>query len=112
MKFLIGLAVFTLMAVLAWPYLYVWRLDGAVAARDVQALGRLVDIESVRQQVKAEFSRDVNDAVGGDGGQIYRWVKQVLRRFPILPLTPTSTSSGYFQLWRRGLANRQSNAPP
>ena len=55
MKFLIGLAVFTLMAVLAWPYLYVWRLDGAVAARDVQALGRLVDIESVRQQVKAEF---------------------------------------------------------
>ena len=79
MKFLIGLAVFTLMAVLAWPYLYVWRLDGAVAARDVQALGRLVDIESVRQQVKAEFSRDVNDAVGGDGGQIYRWVKQGIK---------------------------------
>ena len=78
MKFLIGLAVFTLMAVLAWPYLYVWRLDGAVAARDVQALGRLVDIESVRQQVKAEFSRDVNDAVGGDGDEVGRRVPAVV----------------------------------
>lgn len=76
MKFLVGLVVFTLIAVLAWPYLYVWRLDGAVAARDTQALGRLVDLESVRQQVKADFARDVNDAVGGDGGQIIRWVKQ------------------------------------
>ena len=76
MKFLVGLVVFTMIAVLAWPYLYVWRLDGAVAARDMQALGRLVDLESVRQQVKADFARDVNDAVGGDGGQIIRWVKQ------------------------------------
>ena len=46
MEFLVGLVVFTLIAVLAWPYLYVWRLDGAVAARDMQALGRLVDLES------------------------------------------------------------------
>ena len=64
------------MAALAWPYVYVYRLDNAVAARDMTALAELVDLEAVRNGVKKSLQKEVDSAVGTEGGRIVRWLKQ------------------------------------
>jgi hypothetical protein len=76
MKYIAGLIIFTSIAGLAWPYLYVWRLDTAVASGNLVALERLVDVDALRTQVKDDFKRDVDRTVGSDGGKVFRWLKQ------------------------------------
>lgn len=79
MKYLAILLLFTALAVFGWPYLYLWRLDGAVAAQDIGALSRLVDLPALRSQVKENFQREVDDTVGHQGGRVTRWLKQGLQ---------------------------------
>tara|TARA_B100000405_G_scaffold264089_1_gene200629 strand:+ start:31 stop:513 length:483 start_codon:yes stop_codon:yes gene_type:complete len=79
MRYIGFLIVFTLIALLAWPYIYVYRLDQALAANDVAAMNRLVDLEAVRAQVKKDFSKEVSNTVGADGGRVMRWLKEGLK---------------------------------
>ena len=60
-----------------WPYLTLRQLDDALAANDHEALTKLVDIDSVRQQVAQSLERDVDSALGGenDEGSILGWLK-------------------------------------
>jgi hypothetical protein len=76
MKWIAALLAFTLSALIAWPYVYLWRLDNAVIDNDLRALEQLVDLRAVRAQVKSDFGREVDGAVGNDGGKVMRWVKQ------------------------------------
>ena len=76
MKWLVSLVIFTLVALLAWPYVYLWRLDNAVTGRDLAALSRLVDLPAVQAQVKADYDKEVASAVGNDGGRVTRWLKE------------------------------------
>ena len=79
MRYIGFLIVFTLLALLAWPYIYVYRLDQALAANDVAAMNRLVDLEAVRARVKKDFSKEVSNTVGVDGGRVMRWLKEGLK---------------------------------
>lgn len=62
-------------AVLAWPYLSLYRLDRALAANDLPALAELVDVESVRGEVKAQVDDRVKRTVGGKSGTVLGWIQ-------------------------------------
>lgn len=49
LRFLVLLAV---VAFIAWPYYHVFRLDNALSGSDTEALGKLVDISSIRSNYK------------------------------------------------------------
>jgi hypothetical protein len=78
-KYVAGLVLFTCLALLAWPYLYVYRLDAAIGARDLTALQRLVDLKAVRAQVKTDLDKEVDGTIGSDGGRVGRWLKQGIK---------------------------------
>lgn len=49
---------------LAWPYISLWRIDQAVRSGDMVALGNLVDLESVRAEIKKKLNKDVDSSIG------------------------------------------------
>ena len=78
-KYVAGLLLFTCLALLAWPYLYVYRLDAAIGARDLTSLERLVDLKAIRAQVKTDLDKEVDGTIGSDGGRVGRWLKQGIK---------------------------------
>ena len=79
LKYVVTLVLFTLLALLAWPYIYVYRIDAAVGARDTVALERLVDLTAVRAQVKSDLDKEVSGTLGNDGGRVVRWLKEGIK---------------------------------
>jgi hypothetical protein len=79
MKYIILIVVLTLLAGVAWPYVYVYRLDQALSATSPAALQRLVDLEAVRSQVKKDVDGSVSGAVGNDPGRVTRWLKDGIK---------------------------------
>jgi hypothetical protein len=76
LKYVVGLVVFTLLAVTAWPYIYVYRLDNALSSADLNSLAPLIDMDAVRTQVKADIEKDVDKTVGDGGGRVMSWLKK------------------------------------
>lgn len=107
MKWLASLVLFTLLALLAWPYVYLWRLDNAVVSRDLAALQRLVDLDAVRAQVKADYDREVASAVGNDGGRVTRWLKEGIGL-----LTEKAVEANIDLQWVMNAIGQQPGEPP
>jgi hypothetical protein len=80
MKSLVVVLVLGLMAYVAWPYYYVWRIDQAVILDDREALGELVDLEAVRQQIKRRLNKEVDSAVGDVSNAFVDWLQDGIRR--------------------------------
>ena len=107
MRYLAFLVVFTLVALLAWPYITVYRLDQALAAKDVAAMNRLVDLETVRAQVKQDFSKEVSNQVGSDGGRVIRWLKQGVKL-----VSDTAIDANVDIQWVINTINTRPGEPP
>ncbi len=107
MKYVAALAAFTFAALLAWPYLYVYRLDNALASGEVEALRPLVELEAVREQVKTAIEKDVNDAVGDGGGRMMRWLKQGVKA-----VSDTAVEINVDMQWVFDTLNNKPGDPP
>lgn len=67
MRYLCTLLVLVLAAAIAWPYVYVYRLDRALLENDRVALVALVDLDRLRENHKAAMEFRVQNTVGQDG---------------------------------------------
>lgn len=64
-----------LLAYLASPYTSLWRLDRAVRAGDIEAMAALVDLDSVRGEIKKKLNKDVSSRIGPVSERFIRWLQ-------------------------------------
>ncbi|MCU0834911.1 MAG: DUF2939 domain-containing protein [Chromatiaceae bacterium] len=64
-----------LLAYLAWPYISLWRLDRAVRGEEAEALATLVDLASVRGEIKKKLNKDVGSRLGPVSDRFIRWLQ-------------------------------------
>lgn len=86
MRFLISLLLVAALAYGAWPYLHLYRLDGAITDNDLGAINGLVDLERVRANHQAQtewrLEHGIDSTVGGEGAladmlkRSARWVSE------------------------------------
>ena len=77
--FLVILLLF-LAAFVAWPYYHVWRLDQAVIRNDRGELADLVEIKTVREQIKRRLNKEVDSAVGEVSNAFVDWLQDGIQR--------------------------------
>ena len=65
-----------LLVFLAWPYATLWRIDQAVRGGDMATLAGLVDLESVRAEIKKKLNKDADSAVGELSDSFIRWLEE------------------------------------
>lgn len=68
-----------LLAWVAWPYVSLWRLDRALVRGDDAALAGLVDLESVRAEVRRSLNKDERGTLGPRSERFADWVAGALR---------------------------------
>lgn len=78
MKYFFALVLVLTATYAAWPYVYLYRIDNALAANDLGTLDKLVDLDAVRAEVKRSLDQDVDDALGEEPGAVLGWVKDKL----------------------------------
>lgn len=64
----------SLLLFLAWPYTVLRRIDQAVREDDAKALADLVDLSSVRAQIKKKLNKDANSAIDKVSDAFIRWL--------------------------------------
>jgi hypothetical protein len=73
---LTGVLSVLLLLFLAWPYATLWRIDQAVRDGDMTALAELVDLESVRAEIKKKLNKDADSTIGELSDSFIRWLEQ------------------------------------
>jgi len=76
----LGLVLLALGAVLllflAWPYAALWQIDRAVRSGDFAALAGLVDLDSVRSEIKQKLNKDESSNIGELSDSFIRWLEE------------------------------------
>lgn len=63
-----------------WPYVTLWRLDRALVRRDDAALSRLVDLDSVRSELRRGLDKNEHGTLGPRSDRFADWLVKTLRR--------------------------------
>ena len=61
---------------LAWPYATLWQIDKAVRDRNMAELASLVDLESVRMEIKKKLNKNANSTIGDMSDPFIRWLEE------------------------------------
>jgi hypothetical protein len=61
---------------LAWPYVTLWRVEHALRSDDMAALNDLVDLESVRAEIKKKLNKDADSTIGELSDAFIRWLEE------------------------------------
>jgi hypothetical protein len=80
MKALASLIFLFILAFLIWPYTAVYRLDQALAHHHRQTLAEMVDIESVREQIKRRLNKNLESSIGDVSNSFVDWVQDGIRK--------------------------------
>ena len=80
MKSLIFVFTLCLGAFLAWPYTTLYRLDQAMQADDRESIARMIDVESIRQQIKRRMNKEVESTIGEVSNSFVAWLQNGLQR--------------------------------
>ncbi|MGB5733471.1 MAG: DUF2939 domain-containing protein [Thiohalocapsa sp.] len=64
---------------LIWPYVDLWRLNELVLHRPAPALARLVDIDSVRNQILRRLNKDAESSIGQVSDPFIEWIERSIR---------------------------------
>lgn len=80
MKTLFALLLLCASAFVAWPYYHVWQLEQAVASDDRAVMAQLVDLISVREQIKRRLNKEVHSSVGDVSNAFVDWLQDGIRR--------------------------------
>ena len=73
-------ALITAVMLAAWPYVYVHRLDRALAASDNGAIREMVDLAAVRDHVRREIGERVDEKLRGEQGSVLGWIQKQVKR--------------------------------
>jgi len=65
---------------LIWPYLSLWQLDRLVARDQAEALGAVVDIDTVRDQIRRRLNKDADSVIGDVSDPFIDWITVALRQ--------------------------------
>lgn len=68
-----------LLAYLLWPYAALWRLDAAVQSADPQDLADLVDLVSVRGEIKKKLNKDANSSIDRLSDRFIGWLQEGIK---------------------------------
>ncbi|MCH9669832.1 MAG: DUF2939 domain-containing protein [Gammaproteobacteria bacterium] len=79
-RYVVIIVVFTLLALLAWPYVYLYRLDRAVTDNDLPTMESLVDIEAVRDEMKRKVDKGLSSTIGGNPGSVMGWIQEGVKQ--------------------------------
>ncbi len=80
MKTLLFAFIILLLAFLAWPFTAIYRLDQALAANDRHTLERLVDIESIQEQIKRKMNKNVDSTIGNVSNGFVEWLQNGIQQ--------------------------------
>jgi hypothetical protein len=75
MKALASLLLLFILAFLIWPYTAVYRLDRALALQHRQTLAEMIDIESVREQIKRKLNKNLESSIGNVSNSFIDWLQ-------------------------------------
>jgi hypothetical protein len=65
-----------LLSYLAWPYAVLWRIDQAARSGDMVALANLVNLASVRAEIKKKLNKDADSTIGELSNSFIRWLEE------------------------------------
>lgn len=68
------------LAWVAWPYVTLWRLDRALVRRDDAAFARLVDLDSLRSELRRGLDKNEHETLGPRSDRFADWLAATLRR--------------------------------
>jgi hypothetical protein len=80
MKALIVFLLLALSAFVSWPYYQVWNLNQAAIGKDQAALADLVDIRTVREEIKRRLNKEVDSTVGEVSNSFVDWLQEGIKR--------------------------------
>jgi hypothetical protein len=77
----LGLLCLVLSAYLVWPYVTLWRLDRALIQDDQTTLAQLVDLDSVRIEMRRQLNKEeVHGHAGPVSDSFIAWLEEGIRR--------------------------------
>ena len=75
----LALPALIVLAYLVWPYLTLWQLDRALVRDDQAALGRLVDLDAVRDTLRRKLNKDAAGTIGPLSDAFILWLEAGIR---------------------------------
>ena len=80
MKALASLLFLCILAFLIWPYTAVYRLDRALAQHHRQTLSEMIDIDSVRDQIKRRLNKNLDSSIGNVSNDFIDWLQAGIQK--------------------------------
>jgi hypothetical protein len=80
MKGFLALLFLFALAFLVWPYTAVYRLNQALQRDDQQAIGEMIDLASIREQIKRKLNKNVESAIGDVSNGFIDWLQNGIQR--------------------------------
>ncbi|MGD8914438.1 MAG: DUF2939 domain-containing protein [Candidatus Thiodiazotropha sp.] len=80
MKGFFALLLLIAIGFLVWPYTAVYRLDQALQANDQQKLSEMIDLASVREQIKRKLNKNVQSTIGDVSNSFIDWLQNGIQR--------------------------------
>jgi hypothetical protein len=80
MKALASLLLLFILAFLIWPYTAVYRLDRALTLNHRLTISEMIDIESVRSQIKRKLNKNLESSIGNVSNSFVDWVQDGIQR--------------------------------
>jgi hypothetical protein len=80
MKALISLLILCMLAFLAWPYTAIYRLDRALSQNHRTTLAEMIDIQSVRSQIKRKINKNLESSIGDVSNSFVDWLQEGIQR--------------------------------
>ena len=80
MKALASLLLLGILVFLIWPYTAVYRLDRALTLRHRQTLSEMIDIDSVRSQIKRKLNKNLESSIGNVSNSFIDWLQDGIQK--------------------------------
>lgn len=80
MKGFFALLFLITLAFLIWPYTAVYRLDQALQTNDQQTLSEMIDLASIREQIKRKLNKNVQSTIGEVSNSFIDWLQNGIQR--------------------------------
>jgi hypothetical protein len=80
MKTLLVAFFLLLLGFLAWPFVSVYQLNQALETNDTAAIEELIDIESVKQEIKRKMNKEVESSIGEVSNGFVEWLQNGIQR--------------------------------
>ncbi|HYN76785.1 MAG TPA: DUF2939 domain-containing protein [Lamprocystis sp. (in: g-proteobacteria)] len=113
MRYIAYLLMFALIAFGIWPYLYVFKLDGALSQETTTDLAPLVDLSAIRGNYKARITTGADQLLpAGDPKGAMGWIRQNLERLGDSALDQAITLPWVQETLRQAVTDATKQSPP